>query len=195
MGIVIQFTYAHNAGPRRLLDSRDEAHPRLVVASNSMNAVRWTAFLGGHKLIDSLLNKPLYSTSPSSILNRQQQAPVRVLLQLLVALQWSFIVAACAMQNWNALLVSAWISICACCSAFYTPEHTIREWLHINGLYLEKAEVIMSNRRVMLSALVALNPDTSPLNPRNCRWIDPILAPSADRTNWEQELYYVLQQG
>ena len=56
-GVVIRFADAHHAGPRRLIDTRDEAHPRLVVASNNMNAVRWTAFLGGHKLIDSLLNR------------------------------------------------------------------------------------------------------------------------------------------
>lgn len=193
-GIAIGFGDGHHAGPRRLLDSRDEAHPRLVVTSNNMNSVRWTAFLGGHKLVDSLLNKPLYSTSPSTILDRQGGLPVRVFLQLLIAAQWSLIVAACAMQDWSALLISAWVAICAFCSACYTPEDIIREWLRINGLCLEKAEVIMSNRRVMLSALVALNPDQS--SPKgNWRWIDPILAPSDDRTDWEQELDHVLQQG
>ena len=194
-GVVIRFADAHHAGPRRLINTRDETHPRLVVASNNMNAVRWTAFLGGHKLIDSLLNKPLYSTSPSSILDRQRRASVRALLRLLIAGQWGIIVVACAMKNWNALLISAWIAICACCSPFYTPEHVTREWLRINGLCLEKAEVTMSNRRVMLSALVALNPDQSSLDPKNSKWIDPILAPSGDRTDWEQELHHVLQQG
>lgn len=194
-GVVIRFADAHHAGPRRLLNTRDETHPRLVVASNNMNAVRWTAFLGGHKLIDSLLNKPLYSASPSSILDRKRRASVRALLRLLIAAQWSIIVVACAMQDWNALLISAWIAISACCSPFYTPEHATREWLRINGLCLEKAEMTMSNRRVMLSALVALNPDQSSPDAKSSKWIDPILAPSNDRTHWEQELNHVLQQG
>lgn len=194
-GVVIRFADTHHAGPRHLINTRDECHPRLVVASNSMNAIRWTAFLGGHKLIDSLLNKPLYSTSPYSILDRQRRSSVRALLHLLIAGQWSIIVAACAMQDWNALLISAWIAICACCSPFSTPEHAIREWLRINGLCLEKAEVTMSNRRVMLGALMALNPDQNSPGLKKNRWIDPILAPSDDRTHWEQELDHVLQHG
>lgn len=194
-GVVIGFADAHHTGPRHLINIRDENHPRLVVASNNMNAVRWTAFLGGHKLIDSLLNKPLYSTSPSSILDRQRRASVRALLRLLIAGQWIIIVVACAMQDWNALLISAWIAICACCSPFYTPEHATREWLRINRLCIEKAEVTMSNRRVMLSALVALNPDQNSPGSKQNKWIDPILAPSDDRTHWEQELHHVLQEG
>lgn len=83
-----------------------------------------------------------------------------------------------------------------------TPTSQVRDWLRsAANLQLDRFQVQISSRRALLNTVIALNPDTFALaeattSPNQCiknrtlseqatRWIDPILKPSADRTNWE----------
>lgn len=183
-GLVIRYSHGHNA--RRLLDRRPSEFSRMVVLCDSMDGSNWVVFIGGHRALDSLLNKPLYKS-------KRVPTPrvLRGLTQLLVASQWGLTAAACAFQDWNTLVISAWIAICATTSTYiYTEHSSVQSWLKANQIVLEKAEVTFSTQQAMLSALVALNPDR-----KNMKWIDPILAPSDDRKCWEEALLETLETG
>lgn len=183
-GLVIRYSHGYKA--RRLLDRGPSEFSRMVVLCDSMDGNNWVVFIGGYRALDSLLNKPLYKLKPASI-----PRVFRGLTQLLVATQWGLTAAACAFQDWNALVISAWIAVCATTSTcIYTEHSSVQSWLKTNQVVLKKAEVTFSTQQAMLSALVALNPDR-----KNMKWIDPILAPSDDRKRWEEALLETLETG
>lgn len=177
-GLAVRVVHGH---PRHLLDSTPSLYTRLVVAADSTNAAHWTAFVGGHKVVDSLLNKALCGAEPS--------VRGRVVLGGLVAAQWALLAGACAGQDWNGVVVVGWVAVCRALE--WGRERTAaREWLCANGVGVESVQVAFSTRRSMLSALVALNPDS-----KFTSWIDPILRPSEDRAAWESALMEYLEHG
>lgn len=183
-GLVIRYSHGHKA--RKLLDRGPSEFSRMVVLCDSLNGNNWVVFIGGHRAVDSLLNKPLYKSKPVPV-----PRVLRGLSRLLVAAQWGLTVAACALQDWNALVISVWIAVCACTSTYiYTERSSVQGWLKSNQVVLEKAEVTFGTRQAMLSALVALNPDR-----KNMKWINPILEPSEDRKKWEEALLEKLETG
>lgn len=183
-GIVIQ--QSHGSRPRRLLDPKPSSYSRLVVVCDSLNGNEWTAFIGPNTTIDSLLNKPLYQVEPSA-----HPRIHRLLLRVLVAIQWALAALACAFKDWNAIVVFLWITLCTFISSYlYSERNAIASWLRANRVQLEKVEINFTSRRAMLTTLVALNPDRE-----STKWIDPILAPSQDRTDWEAALQKHLLSG
>lgn len=89
------------------------------------------------------------------------------------------------------MTIFAWIAFCAFISSYVCSEHNaISNWLRTNGVRVEKVEMNFTSRRAMLTTLVALNPDKE-----KTKWIDPILTPSQDRTNWEAALQKCLANG
>ena len=186
-GILIQFS--HGGKPRRLLDERTSEFQRLVVATNSLNGSEWWAFYGGSFTLNSLLNKPLYRIG-----NPSNPKSLRRLLRVVIAAQWVLIVIACAQQSWEAFVISFWIAICACVSTYAYPlESSVQDWLQNTcNLSMERIQAEFSSRRSMLVAMVYLNPDSKE---QRTQWIDPILAPSADRRDWESTLFAVMATG
>lgn len=183
-GLVIRYSHGHNA--RRLLDRGPSESSRMVVLYDTLNGNNWIVFIGGHRAVDSLLNKPLCKSKPVPV-----PGILRGLSHLLVAAQWGLTAAACVFQDWNALVISVWIAVCACTSTYiYTEHSSVQCWLRSNKVVLEKAEVTFGTQQAMLSALVALNPDR-----KNMKWIDPILEPSEDRKRWEEALLEKLETG
>jgi len=186
-GKLVQFS--HGGKARRLLDERASEFQRLVVATSSLNGSEWWAFYGGSFTLNSFLNKPLHRTS-----NPPNPKLLRRLLRVMIAAQWALIVTSCAQQNWGAFVISFWIAICACVSTYvYPPESSVQDWLQDScNLSLEKIQAEFSSRRSMLTAMVYLNPDSKE---QRTEWIDPILAPSADRKDWESALFAVMATG
>lgn len=183
-GLVIRYSHGHKA--RKLLDRGPSEFSRMVVLCDGLSGNNWVVFIGGYRAVDSLLNKPLYKSKPVPV-----PGVLRGLSQLLVVTQWGLTVAACAFQDWNALVISVWIAVCACTSTYiYTERSSVQGWLKSNQVVLEKAEVTFGTRQAMLSALVALNPDR-----KNTKWIDHILEPSDDRKRWEEALLEKLETG
>lgn len=183
-GFVIRYSHGHTA--RKLLDRKPSKFLRMVVLCDSMNGNDWVVFIGGHRVVDSLLNKPYYKPEPIPI-----PRIIRNLTRLFVIGQWGLTTVACGFQDWNAIVISAWIALCAFTSSrIYTEQNSVHGWLKANRVVLNKAEVTFGTRRAMLSALVALNPDR-----KSTKWIDPILAPSGDRKSWEEALIEKLEAG
>jgi len=184
-GICVRFT--HGGKPRRLLDERPAPYARMVIATDSLNGSEWWAFYGGSYLLNSLLNKPLYrtDTTPTPKL-------LRFALRLLIVGQWVLAVGSCALQNWNALVISFWIICCALMNVYaYPPEERVQDWLRYDlNIVLERIHTEFSSRRSMLSALAYLNPDSA-----HTKWIDPILASSEDRSRWESALLAYMESG
>jgi hypothetical protein len=156
---------------------------------SSVNGSGWWAFYGGSITLNSLLNKPLYRTSkaPNPKLFRR-------LLRVVIAAQWALIVTSFAQQNWGAFVISFWIVICACVSTYVCPpESGVQDWLQCScNLGIERIQAKFSSRRSMLTAMVYLNPDS---REGRAQWIDPILALSGDRRDWESTLLAVMATG
>ena len=186
-GIVVSYT--HGGKPRRLLDERPSPFTRLIVAADSLNATKWLAFYGESSVLNSLLNKPLVRITTKTSLG-----PLKILLRLLIAGQWVLAVGSCALQDWNALVISFWIGFCAIMASYvYSPEKAARDWLQYNCNYvIECTSTEFSSRRAMLGALLYLNPESKE---RLTSWIDPILADSADRRAWESAFLSVKETG
>lgn len=179
----------HGNAPRQLLDSSTLDHARMVVATHSLNGTAWCAFYGESKLLNTLLNRPLcrVDARPSGRL-----LPLGLLLRLLIAGQWVLSVGSCALRDWNAIVIFAWLMFCILYSAFVYPLWVcVQDWLRQScNLSAECIDVEFTTRRSMLSALVCLNPDTKE---RRTAWIDPILRQSEDRDSWQRELLnYIL---
>ena len=98
-GLVVSYT--HGGKPRRLLDGRPSPFKRLVVTTSSLNGNSWQAFYGESNTLNSLLNKPLVRVATSST-----SVPLRLLLRLLIVCQCLLTLGSCALQDWNALVVS-----------------------------------------------------------------------------------------
>lgn len=183
-GLTIRYSHGHKT--RKLLYPQESGFSRMVVLCDSVNGNEWVAFIGGHRAVDSLLNKPLYQVEP-----RKYPMALNILLRLLVFTQWGLTAVACAFHDWNGLIISAWIAVCAFTSAYvYSEYSSVDDWLRMNHLRLEKVELNFSTRRAMLSTLVTLNPDRE-----NTKWIDPILNTSDDRQKWEEALLGHLENG
>lgn len=186
-GLVIQVT--HGGEKRGLVDDGPSDHKRMVVCSSSFNADHWWVFYGGSRVVNSMLNKPLFRARPAP------SSPCWAwLLQLLIAAQWITALASCALVDWNAIVISFWINLCAVTSAFLIrPEQCVRDWLrrdcHISTTQITTT---FSSRRSMLGAMVYLNPDTKE---RRTAWMNPILAPCQERTDWESALLASIEPG
>ncbi|KAL6822025.1 hypothetical protein J3E69DRAFT_316543 [Trichoderma sp. SZMC 28015] len=172
----------HGNAPRQLLDTTLD-YERMIIATHSLNGTDWYAFYGESKLLNTLLNRPLcrVNARPSG------RFPLGLLLRLLIAGQWVLSVGSCALRDWNAIIIFAWLMFCTLYSAFVYPlQVCVQDWLRQScNLSAECIDVEFTTRRSMLSALVCLNPDTKE---KRTDWIDPILRPSEDRELWETEL-------
>ncbi|KAK0714514.1 hypothetical protein B0H67DRAFT_488204, partial [Lasiosphaeris hirsuta] len=187
-GLAVQ--YGHGGKPRKLLDGRITEHKRTVVATNSLNSNSWWLFYGGSTIVNSLLNKPLIRTG------HVEQRFAIVILQLLIIGQWGLAVGSCAMQDWNAIIISLWLAFCAFSSAYIYPARLgVRDWLELDcNLHVKKITATLSSRRSLLGAVVYLNPDTHvKADARN--WMNPILAPGEERTKWEAALLKYIEDG
>lgn len=185
MGATIGLT--HGNAPRQLPDSPLD-HERMVIATHSLNGTAWCAFYGESKLLNTLLNRPLcrVNARPSG------RFPLGLLLRLLIAGQWVLSVGSCALRDWNAIVIFAWLMFCTLYSAFVYPlQVCVQDWLRQScNLSAECIDVEFTTRRSMLSALVCLNPDTKE---KRTAWIDPILRESEDRDMWQKALLnYIL---
>jgi hypothetical protein len=190
-GLLVRLT--HGGKPRRLLDERISPFTRLVVAADSVNGSEWKAFYGGSYALNSLLNKPLYRTG-SVATTPLTRCLLRLLLRLAIAGQWVLAVGSCALQDWNAFVVTFWIIFCAVISLYvYPPSSSVRDWLRYTcRLAIERIRADFSSRRAMLSAMVYLNPDS---REGRTEWINPILAPSEDRREWQTALLEFMDTG
>ena len=186
-GLVISLIYGGR--PRRLLDARPSLHMRLIVATGSLNATNWLAFYGESNTLNSLLNKPLVR-----VVTKSCPDPLKLLLRFLIVGQWVLAVGSCALQDWNALVVSFWICFCAIMAGHaYSPAKAARDWLQYNCNHVVESTIVeFSSRRSMLGALLHLNPDSVD---RHTSWIDPILADCADRRAWERAFFSQKEKG
>ena len=189
-GVVIRASYGCHA--RQISEQMPPLFRRLVVVADNFNEDEWTAFIGPNMVLNPLLNKPLQQINPPTPLRLWQ---LQWVLFTLVALQWGLTIIVSGYQDWNAVVVFAWIALCALTSSFLYSEHwSTKWWLDRNGLRLKRMDVELSFQRSMLSLLVALNPDTIHTSSGQ-KWIDPILAPSdEDRIKWEKALLGCLQK-
>ena len=194
-------TYTHGGPPRKLLDERMTEYKRVVVATNSLNGSDWWLFYGGSPIVNSLLNKPLNRAGGSSSSSNNNSSTTRsqfivALLQLCIVSQWGLAVGSCALQDWNAIIVSAWLAFCACSSAYlYPARQCVRDWLELDcNIRVQKITAEFSSRRSMLGAMVYLNPDTK-TSPASTSWMNPILSPCDERTRWETALLKYIDDG
>jgi len=194
--------HSHGGPPRKLLDGRMTEYKRVVVATNSLNGSDWWLFYGGSTIVNSLLNKPLNRAAAGHGGNTNgnhtpRSQLVMGLLQLCIVSQWGLAVASCAFQDWNAIIVSAWLAFCACSSAYlYPARDCVRDWLELDcKIRAVKIRAEFSSRRSLLGAMVLLNPDTKTSLSSTTNWMNPILSPCDERTQWETALLKYIDQG
>lgn len=178
---------------RRLIKTEQTKWRRGTIVTDHFNDTNWCLFFGNSNLVDSLLNKPLLrktQNQPRWMKPSTYTTLMKLIFRLLVAGQWGLIVAASAIQDWDAIIISVFITLCICTSAFiFRTEDSVELWLKTNCVGLEKMTVTFSGRRAMLTALYAISPDDT------FRWVDPILATSEDRTRWEKATSKFVREG
>jgi hypothetical protein len=185
-GLAVQFT--HGGCPRRLLDDHMSVHKRIVIVTNSLNGSDWWLFYGETPALNSLLNKPLYRVGRPA----PRYAPI--LLQALIVAQWTLAVGSCALQDWNAIIISLWLAFCICSSAYYYPSQLgAKDWLKLDcHMDVKTVMAEFSSRRSMLGAIFYLNPDTKT---GSTNWMNPILTPCEERSRWESALLRSIADG
>lgn len=186
-GLVVRIT--HGGKRRELVDNTANEHKRMVVCTSSFNANHWWVFLGSSRMVNSMLNKPLFRAGPVP-----REPYWSWLLQLLIAGQWATALASCALVDWNALIITFWVVLCAVTSTYLIqPDRCVRDWLRRDcRVKTTHITTTFSARRSMLSAMVYLNPDTKE---RRTEWMNPILAPCQDRREWESALLSTAERG
>lgn len=183
----------HGGSPRTLLSAEPSKYNRMVVCTNSLNGTNWTAFYGQSPTVNSVLNKPLYRTRNASWATTE--GLLGVLLQALIATQWVSVLGSCSLQDWNAYVIVLWVVLGIVVSSYiYQPMYGIRDWMAYGAdISLVTSHVTFSSRRAVLSALLYLSPDR--FEASGTKWIDPILAPSEDRSRWEAALKSYIMTG
>jgi hypothetical protein len=168
-GLIINHT--HGNKPMESMVRIQTKHPRLIVATGSLNAIKWFAFYGHQTILNGLLNLPF---KMRVVRGRNY---FRWLLRLVIVAQWALVLASCARQGWDAFIVTMWVTFCICMSAYgYPPDVAARRWLRRDcGVEVTTIETELSERRAMLNALAAVNPDTEK---GGTDWMNPILQPS-----------------
>lgn len=195
-GLCVQLL--HGCAPRRLLRGDPSGYDRMIVVSEYSNTRSWKVFYGDSSIINSLLNLPLRS-------DRLVRSPycrrvLRMLLRGLILAQWACAIGVAAKKDWGALFVCAWVSISIVTHAYLLPPTTGAQlWMRSHaGISFQRHQVQLGSRRSLLSALMALNPDTPPLsadsetevavNASPMAWIDPILKDGPPRRRWEEAM-------
>jgi hypothetical protein len=193
-GSVISIMYGGR--PRRLRVEHGSQYNRLVVAALHMNETRWQVFYGESSVVNSLLNWPLrfepnvWSTHWA----------LRLALRALILGQWALALGASALKGWDAYFITFWIVFCIFSQSYlFSPERRAKKWMeHFAEVDMERYKVRLSSRRTLVNAIVALNPDTFPMDPTmkedkcdafyegSMKWIDPILKVGPDRTLSEE---------
>jgi hypothetical protein len=193
-GWVVSIMYGGK--PRQLRVEHGSKYNRLVVAALHMNETRWQAFYGESSVINSLLNWPLRNEQNS----RSMLWASRLALRILILGQWALILGASVLKGWDAYFITFWILFCIIWqSHLFSPERRAKKWMeYFADVEMERYEVQLSSRRALLNCIIALNPDTFPIDSATgngdysafyegaTKWIDPILKRDPDRASWEE---------
>ncbi|KAL8339739.1 hypothetical protein RB601_006041 [Gaeumannomyces tritici] len=173
----------------RVGDGGQKKYSRLVVAALHMNETDWLVFYGESALVNSMLNYrllPRHHLPPGNAL-------VHAALRLLILSQWALAVGAAALQAWDAYLITFWLGFCIIAhTRVFSHENLAKDWaVHAARLQLSCFQTHLSGRRALLTAIVAMNPDTfaqdnnTKFSQSGLQWVDPILKRTADRDEWE----------
>ncbi|GAD95923.1 hypothetical protein AN3553.2 [Paecilomyces variotii No. 5] len=187
-GVVVSISWG--GWPCHLRNEHHSPHSRLIIAADSMNASRWLAFYGDSSTLNGLLCRTFYRKQNLVV----PRKPLRWTLSLLVVGQWILALISCTLQNWDALMISAWCIFCALTSEWaYSPSHSARDWIRYTcNISIRRVQTHFSSRRAMLGALVAVNPDTKE---RRLQWINPILEDGPERREWQRALLESIETG
>lgn len=190
--------YLHGGPPRRLLVQDRSDFVRLLVVSEHYNTADWRVIYGESTVVNSLLNRPLKKEGVQ--LPPLTTAALRLVLRACIVGQWALAIGAAATKDWDAYFITAWIGFSIFSHAYLVPPASgARDWFRFQaGLRMRRFSTPLSSRRALINTIAALNPDTfavdrstgvrdaSRFYAEGMRWIDPILAPSDNRTLWEE---------
>lgn len=182
--------------PRRLHVESPGEFKRLIIVAEHMNTAEWTVFYGESTILNSLLDRPLELSGPQ--ISAIAFVLLRMALRILIVGQWSLALGAAVRKDWNAYFVSFWIAFTVFSHIYLVPPLLLTDrWMKRRArIGLMRYQTKLSSRRALLNTIVALNPDTfcynedetedrTTLRSNNMKYIDPILAPGSDRTEWE----------
>ncbi|GIC87633.1 uncharacterized protein Aud_004019 [Aspergillus udagawae] len=184
--------------PRRLLVQDRSDYNRLVLVTEHMNSTKWIVFYGESTIVNSLLNRPLEPDGPKPSLFLARC--LFMALRFLILAQWAIAIGAAASKGWDAYFTTFWITFCIFSHAYLIPPRSIMKgWMHFNaGFQIKRFSTMLSSRRALLNVIIALNPDTfswlskegreerTKFDRGAMKWVDPILAPSPSRSEWEE---------
>ncbi|RHZ67142.1 uncharacterized protein CDV56_107392 [Aspergillus thermomutatus] len=195
-GLVVSVLFGSR--PRRLLVDGHSSYNRLVLVTKHMNHMDWTVFYGESTIVNSLLNRPLEHTGAT--VPPLAASWLRVMLRILILGQWGLVIAVAALQEWDAFFITFWLVFCILSHAYILPPSAgAKDWMRFNArIQIERFGTQVSSRRALLNTIVALNPDSFAWSPSKqqedrtkldrggMRWVDPVLAPSDSRSQWEE---------
>jgi hypothetical protein len=209
-GVVI--SVVNSGQPRRLSGNQGSNFSRIVISSQHTNETNWVVFTGESSIVNSLLNRPL----KPNVRRDLGSAALSVALRGLVFGQWVVAIGAAAMKGWDAYGITFWILFCIISHrVFFSAKSSAKDWLtRYAEIDIQRFQIVLSSRRALLNAIMALNPDSFPkeasndqtildrLDEQGLRWMDSILAPSSDRRRWQEasrvamaeELYKLLPE-
>ena len=165
-----------------------------------MNETNWQVFYGHSGILNRFLNWPL----AVEYHHESHQDAMFYILRFLIIGQWAMTVGSAAVKDWNAYSIALGVVICIVTQSYVLPPNrSVRYWRHnVAKLQFEKYCARLRLRRALLSAIIALNPDTHTAqndnnlaltetpehlehDDRSMRWIDPILKQGPERRQWQ----------
>ncbi|EYB23506.1 hypothetical protein FG05_30541 [Fusarium graminearum] len=194
-GVVVSLLFGKQ--PRKLLVDMPSPYVRLLLIAEHMNTDSWKIIIGESSVVNSLANRPLEpSQSPPS---STRTTILRQLLRLSILGQWGLALGAAATKQWDAYLIGFWIAFPIFCHGYLiSPSFCAKGWLEQQaGVGVKRYRTQASTRRSLLNLIIALNPDSFGLgeggkidyeyfDKGGMKWINPILAESYSRREWEE---------
>ncbi|KAF7586205.1 hypothetical protein BBP40_009296 [Aspergillus hancockii] len=195
-GLVVSALYG--CKPRRLLVDGHSSYNRLALLTEHMNSMDWIVFYGESTIVNSLLNRPLEPSDDA--VSSPTASWLQGMLRILILGQWGLVIGAAALKNWDAFFITFWVVLCIFSHAYLIPPSLgAKDWMRLNArIRIERVGTQVSSRRALLNTIIALNPDSfawsaskqqedrSKLDESGMRWVNPVLAPSSSRSQWEE---------
>lgn len=203
-GLCIQLLHG---GQSRRLHPKLSGYNRMIMVSQHSNATSWKVFYGDSAILNALLRLPL--KCDPSYMSPVFRSVLRFVLRLLSVVHWGTALGAAVAQGWDAVFVCSWVLFSTITTTYLLPPTVgAKIWMpSFAGVVMERYPLKLSSRRSLLSTLLALNPDTTPLSSHNrltaryrdldratMSWLDTMWKDGPSRRSWEEALRKALTE-
>lgn len=160
--------------PARFLES-NETHSACMLVSSHKNSSTWYLYIGDRGVVDSLLNKPMFSIPPfgKSFAHWFRAAHVIQLLAM------TFVAAE---KGWDGVALILLLVVANATHWRYGKNQLARRWLRTEDVCVKATSFEFTGRTAMLGAIHKMS------GTKVTNWMDEIMPPAPRRQAWLNRL-------